>query len=108
MRSVIYNLVSNAIKFRSANRRPEILITTENKNDFIIITVKDNGSGIEEAMLESIFSKYYRIENSIEGTSIGLYLVKEIVTNAGGKIELKSVQGKGSEFRVYLKAALHS
>ena len=104
LRSVIYNLVSNAIKFRSVDRRPEILITTENRNDFVIITVKDNGSGIEAAMQESIFSKYYRIENSIEGTGIGLYLVKEIVTNAGGKIELKSVPGKGSVFTVYLKA----
>ena len=108
LRSVIYNLVSNAIKFKSVDRRPEILITTENENEFVIITVRDNGSGIQEAMQESIFSKYYRVENSIEGTGIGLYLVKEIVTNAGGKIELKSVPGKGSAFTVYLKATLHA
>lgn len=102
LRSIIYNLVSNAIKFRSMDRRPEIFIKTEKENECIVITVKDNGNGIEENMQQSIFSKYYRIENSIEGSGIGLYLVKEIVTNSGGKVELKSTPGKGSEFKVFL------
>lgn len=104
LRSIIYNLVSNAIKFRSIDRRPEIFITTQKEEKFISITVKDNGSGIDKSMHERIFSKYYRIENSIEGSGIGLYLVKEIVTNSGGKVELKSTAGKGSEFKVYLNA----
>lgn len=107
LRSIIYNLISNAIKFRSIDRRPEIFITTENEKKFIVITVKDNGTGIEASKHSSIFSKYYRIENSIEGSGIGLYLVKEIVTNSGGKVELKSTPGKGSEFRVYLKNNLN-
>jgi two-component system phosphate regulon sensor histidine kinase PhoR len=103
LRSIIYNLVSNAIKFKSIDQRPEIFITTENDNDFIIISVKDNGIGIAEENQKNIFSKYYRIENSIEGSGIGLYLVKEIVTNSGGRIELKSTPGIGSEFKVCLK-----
>lgn len=52
---------------------------------------------------KNIFSKYYRAQNEIEGSGIGLYLVKEIVENAGGKISLESVKGKGSEFKIYLK-----
>ena len=106
LRSIIYNLVSNAIKFRSPDRKPEIKITTEKGDQFIVITVKDNGCGIDKDLQKKIFSKYYRIENSIEGTGIGLYLVKEIVMNAGGKIELESESGKGSEFKVYLKSSV--
>ena len=103
LRSIVYNLVSNAIKFRSQEGKCEIIIKTVLENGFIIISVKDNGIGVDEAKQETIFYKYYRVENAIEGSGVGLYLVKEIVNNAGGKIVLESVPGKGSEFKVYLK-----
>jgi signal transduction histidine kinase len=77
---------------------------TERQKDFIILSVKDNGNGIDSSQHDAIFSKYYRVENAIEGSGVGLYLVKEIVKNAGGKILLESQLGKGSEFKVYLKA----
>lgn len=57
-----------------------------------------------DTKFDAIFSKYYRLENAIEGKGIGLYLVKEIINNAGGKIVLESQAGKGTEFKVYLKA----
>jgi len=104
LRSIIYNMVNNAIKFKSSDRKPEIFITTQQEKDFIVISVKDNGIGIDASKQEAIFSKYFRVENAIEGSGIGLYLVKEIVNNAGGKILLESHPGKGSEFKVYLKA----
>jgi len=103
LRTIIYNLLNNAIKFKSPERQPEIVVTTNKENGYVIISVKDNGVGIEESKFEAIFSKYYRVENSIEGSGIGLYLVKEIVTNSGGKILLESQLGKGTEFKVYLK-----
>jgi len=103
LRSIIYNLVNNAIKFKSSDHKPEIFITTQQEKDFIVISVKDNGIGIDASKQEAIFSKYFRVENAIEGSGIGLYLVKEIVNNAGGKILLESHPGKGSEFKVYLK-----
>jgi two-component system phosphate regulon sensor histidine kinase PhoR len=104
LRSILYNLVSNAIKYKSADRKSEILIKTEQEKDYILISVKDNGVGVESSKQDSIFSKYFRVENKIEGSGIGLYLVKEIVNNSGGKVVLKSQPGKGSEFKVYLKA----
>jgi len=104
LRSILYNLVSNAIKFKSPDRILEIFIKTESQNDYIILSVKDSGVGIAEDKQEAIFSKYYRLENTVEGSGIGLYLVKEIVQNSGGKILLQSEPGKGSEFKVYLKA----
>jgi two-component system phosphate regulon sensor histidine kinase PhoR len=104
LRSIVYNLVNNAIKFMPAERKPEILIKTQREKNYIVITVKDNGIGIEKTKQDAVFSKYFRVENAIEGSGIGLYLVKEIVNNSGGKISLTSQPGKGSEFKVYLKA----
>lgn len=103
LRSIIYNLVNNAIKFKSPDRKPEIFITTTKQKNFIVISVKDNGIGIEKSNREAIFKKYNRVETGIEGSGIGLYLVKEIVTSSGGKIIVKSKPGKGSEFKIYLK-----
>ena len=102
LRSIIYNLVNNAIKFRSPQRTAEIWIKTERSKDEIVITVKDNGIGIEKCDYEKIFTKYYRNEEQIEGSGIGLFLAKEIVSNAGGRITVESEPGKGSEFKVYL------
>jgi two-component system phosphate regulon sensor histidine kinase PhoR len=104
LRSIVYNLINNAIKFMPAERKPEIIIKTQREKNYIVITVKDNGIGIDKTKQDAVFSKYFRVENAIEGSGIGLYLVKEIVNNSGGKISLKSQPGKGSEFKVYLKA----
>ena len=103
LRSIIFNLISNSIKFKSTERRPEISVTTKEDNDYVIISVKDNGMGIEKSKFDSIFSKYYRLENAIEGTGIGLYLVKEIVNTSGGKILVESEIDNGTEIKVYLK-----
>ena len=103
LRSIIYNLLNNAIKFKSPDRKPEIHISTILDYNYVILSIKDNGIGIDDAKQKNIFSKYYRAQNEIEGSGIGLYLVKEIVENAGGKISLESVKGKGSEFKIYLK-----
>ena len=103
LRSVVYNLVNNAIKFRAPDRAAEILISTTRNENFIVISVKDNGIGIDPTKQEAIFSKYYRLENEIEGSGIGLYLVKEIVNSTGGKILVQSTPNEGTEFRVFLK-----
>ena len=103
LRTIIYNLINNAIKFKAIKRRPKIIVTTKKEKEFTVISVKDNGTGIDKSNFDAIFSKYYRLENAIEGSGIGLYLVKEIVTNAGGKVLVKSQLGKGTEFLVYLK-----
>lgn len=102
LRSIIYNLINNAIKFRSPDRKPEIMIRTAVEKKFITISVTDNGIGIDPHKQESVFLKYVRVDNAVEGTGIGLYLINEIVTKSGGKIELKSEPGKGSEFQVWL------
>ncbi|MCA1764097.1 MAG: PAS domain-containing protein [Flavobacteriales bacterium] len=103
LRTVMFNLINNAIKFKSAEHPPKIHITTYCENKYFVISVKDNGIGIAEDKIESIFLKYNRLDHDMEGSGIGLYLVKEIVTHADGKIEVESQLGKGTEFKVYLK-----
>ena len=103
LRTIIYNLINNAVKFKATKRQPEIMVTTHKKKEFMVISVKDNGIGIEKNKFEAIFSKYYRLENDIDGSGIGLYLIKEIVNNAGGKVVVKSEVNKGTEFQIYLK-----
>ncbi len=102
LRSILYNLVNNAIKFRSPDRKPEIMIETSMQDKLITISVTDNGIGIAADQQEAVFAKYGRIDKAVEGSGIGLYLVKEMVTKCGGTITLKSELGKGSEFQVQL------
>jgi two-component system phosphate regulon sensor histidine kinase PhoR len=106
IRSIIFNLVSNAIKFKKPGENPEVFIKTEREGSYVIISVKDNGIGIEPEKQKAIFSKYFRLENEIEGSGVGLYLVKQIVENSGGKVFVESAKGKGAEFKIYLKQDL--
>jgi len=104
LRSIIYNLLNNSIKYRSPERRPEIVISTKSEGEYVIISIVDNGIGIEPGKHEAVFSKYYRLDNSLEGSGIGLYLVRELVVNSGGKISLDSQPGKGTEVTICLPA----
>ncbi len=104
LRSIIYNLLCNSIKYRSNNRQLKIEIKTEQKEDFNVLTVKDNGIGISEDKIGEVFSKFKRIhENNagVEGSGIGLYLVNKLVSNAGGEIKVESHYGIGTTFKVY-------
>lgn len=103
LRSIIYNLVNNAIKFKSPERKPEIFIKTQKEKNHIVILIRDNGIGIDAANQDAIFTKYFRMQHLTEGSGIGLYLVSEIVKNSGGRVSVKSTPGIGSEFKVYLK-----
>lgn len=103
LRSVLYNLINNAIKYTPPQRHPEILISSKNDEGNISICVKDNGSGISEENKQSIFKKFERLQPEIEGTGVGLYLVNTIVTSAGGSISVESEPGIGSTFEIKLK-----
>jgi two-component system, OmpR family, phosphate regulon sensor histidine kinase PhoR len=103
IRSILYNLVSNAMKFSVPGVMPEIWITTENQGDYILLSVRDNGVGIAKSKQELIFFPRTRLNKEIEGTGTGLYIVKRMVEEMGGKVEVKSALGKGSEFRVYFR-----
>jgi two-component system phosphate regulon sensor histidine kinase PhoR len=103
LRSIVYNILNNSIKYHSPERKPEIFIKTFLENDYIVISITDNGIGIDKTKHEAVFSKYYRLDNALEGSGIGLYLVRELVINAGGTISLESELGKGTTIKIFLK-----
>jgi two-component system CheB/CheR fusion protein len=102
LRSIVYNLISNAIKFRS-KESPVITILTRQEGDSVVLSVKDNGKGIPKGGINKIFDMYGRLNQDVEGHGIGLYLAKKIVNAAGGKIVVESEPGVGSDFMIYLK-----
>jgi two-component system, sensor histidine kinase len=103
LRSVIYNLLSNAIKYRSPERVPHIRIQSEYLPGYCVLTVSDNGLGLETDRVQQLFTMFKRLHTHVEGTGIGLYMVKKMVENAGGKIEVKSQVGEGTTFSVYFR-----
>ena len=99
MRSILYNLVSNAIKY-CGSVPPIIIIETSDIENGILLSVKDNGIGLTEADQEKIWAMYSRVNYNIDGQGIGLYLTKKIVDSAGGKIRVTSTEGNGCTFEV--------
>ncbi len=101
---IVLNLISNAIKF--SDEGDEILVDIKDKKEFIEISVKDNGIGIEDKYLEMIFDRFKQVDKSLsrntEGTGVGLSLVKSIVELHGGSIIAESEFGKGSKFTVMI------
>ncbi len=100
LRSIIYNLLSNAIKYRSEND-PVIQIKTERLEDGkTMLSFKDNGLGLDERQQRKLFQMFKRLHTHVEGTGVGLYIVKKMIENTGGSIEVESEPDKGSTFRI--------
>lgn len=105
---IVYNLLSNALKFTPKHGQIELQLSKINKQnqDFIELEVSDTGIGINTKQLEHIFDRFYQADDSYTriqgGTGIGLALVKELVDVQGGTIEVESEVGKGTLFKVCL------
>ena len=100
MYSIFYNLILNAIKYRQQNAAPVLHIFTRKVDDKLQIVFKDNGKGIEERHLKSLFGLYKRFDTSVEGKGMGLFMVKMQVETLGGKIDVESERGTGTTFIV--------
>lgn len=99
LRSILENLITNSIKYAKQNENPHIIIKTCKKDKNIILSFKDNGIGIDmEKHKNQIFGLYKRFDNTKEGKGLGLYMVKSQVEQLGGKIEILSEVGIGTEF----------
>ncbi len=101
---VFNNLISNAIKYSPENGK--ITIKVQKEENYLDISVKDEGPGIEEKYLSKLFERFYRVENSVhtvKGTGLGLYLVKTTVEkHHHGKVYVKSKINEGSTFGIKL------
>ena len=110
MKMILGNLISNALHYADTTKsNPFIDIRYGRHAHHFVISVKDNGVGIDEKYLQRIFDMFFRIaENSI-GSGLGLYIVRETVERLNGRIEVKSEKGVGSEFTVtfpFIEAAV--
>jgi two-component system, chemotaxis family, CheB/CheR fusion protein len=103
LRSILYNLVSNAIKYRCPDRPCQIQISTREQDDLIVLEVRDNGLGLNKLQQAKLFKMFKRLHTHVDGTGVGLYIVKRIIENRGGRIEVESEEGIGSSFRVYFQ-----
>jgi signal transduction histidine kinase len=102
--SILYNLISNAIKYRSPKRPSLVTVSSGLSSDnYFFISVKDNGLGMHGDYQEKIFRMFKRMHDHVEGSGVGLYIIKRIAENHGGRVEVFSEFDKGSVFTVYLK-----
>jgi GAF domain-containing protein/ActR/RegA family two-component response regulator len=99
LQQVFLNLVSNAVK-HSKRVDPHITITARDEDGFVEFSVADNGAGIAPEFHERIWGIFQTLEprDVVEGTGIGLSVVKKIVNHKGGRVELESREGAGAKF----------
>lgn len=99
LREVLQNLVENSIKFMGDQSEPRIEIGSRDNGAEVVCYVRDNGAGIDPAYQERVFGLFERLDPKIEGTGVGLALVRQIVELPGGRVWVESEGlGKGSTF----------
>lgn len=102
--NVIVNILDNAVKY--STEAPEIEISTENVNNYVVMIISDKGSGMSKQVQKKIFEKFYREHtgdvHNVKGHGLGLAYVKRIIDDHHGEISVKSEKGKGSSFIIKL------
>jgi len=104
LRTILLNLVANALKYRHPDRAPQVQLRTTGTAAQPVLEVQDNGLGIDlklhGAELFQLFRRFH--PQAAEGTGVGLFLVNRLVQAQGGHIEVESEEGQGTLFRVFL------
>src|SRR6185295_6650279 len=104
LHSILYNLISNSIKYRKANDICSIEIKTQKHASGITLLIKDNGIGMDFSKIkDNLFGLYKRFHPGIEGRGVGLYMVKTQVEALGGTINAQSEPNIGTEFTIDFK-----
>ena len=102
MEELVYNLCDNAIRYNIEGGK--VSVSVKNKNDGVVLTIKDTGIGIPEKHQERIFERFYRVDKSRSkstgGTGLGLAIVKHIVAQSNAEMKLESEPGKGTEISI--------
>ena len=103
LRSIIYNLLSNAVKYRHPDRSPVVQVRCHpGAAGTVVLEVEDNGLGLSEGQQARLFGLFQRLHTHVEGTGVGLYMLKRIVDNADGTIAVRSQLGLGTTFTITL------
>ena len=98
------NLLSNALKFMPPDRKPSARVTSFDQDGFAVVSVTDNGIGIESQDLSKLFQPFQRLHlrKHYDGTGLGLALVRQVATAHGGDVDIESRPGKGTRVTVRL------
>lgn len=104
IQSILFNFISNAIKYRSEKRKLIIHVSTTKIDDLFLLSFQDNGIGMDLTNTDpyKIFGLYQRMHDHVEGKGLGLYLVKTQVEFLNGTVEVESQVNVGTTFKVYL------
>jgi len=103
LRSVMQNLLTNAVKYRDPNKILKVEVKTTVRKGRVCFTIKDNGLGFDaRKYVTKMMGLFTRLHTHVEGKGVGMYIVKSIVNSHGGKIEARSKPGKGALFTIYL------
>jgi signal transduction histidine kinase len=102
LRSIIYNLLTNAIKYRHPARPLVVALRCHALPGATVLEVQDNGLGLTAEQQGKLFGMFRRLHNHVPGSGMGLYMVKRIIENAGGTIAVQSQPDQGSTFSVSL------
>jgi PAS domain S-box-containing protein len=97
-KQVFQNLIENAYKYRDTKKNSFVNINWEEKNEYILFSIEDNGIGISEEHFELIFNVFKKLNNRTDSSGIGLSIVKKIISTAGGKIWFHSKLNIGTTF----------
>lgn len=104
LRSVVYNLISNALKYRHPDRLARVWVRGQMRETAPVIEVQDNGLGLDLSQHRPLFGLFQRFHTHVDGSGVGLYMVKKMVENAGGTIGVQSQLGVGSTFTLVFPA----
>jgi len=103
LESILLNLLTNAIKYKSPERNPVIEITCKKSKDFLLIAIKDNGIGIDlQKHQDKLFGMYKTFHNNKDARGFGLFITKNQIEAMNGKIEVESKLDKGTTFKLYI------
>lgn len=102
--SIFLNMISNAIRYRSPERTPNIKIRSYVQPGWVVVEFADNGLGMDlKRYGDRLFGLYQRFHENKEGKGLGLYMTRSQVLAMGGKIEVDSEPGVGTTFKIYIK-----
>ncbi|MBT2564743.1 HAMP domain-containing histidine kinase [Pedobacter sp. ISL-68] len=103
--TMLQNILDNSFKHNHSDVKMTVLFITEHNGGYTI-HIKDNGKGIEDAMKEKIFDKFFRAgkDNTVSGLGLGLYYVKQCIDIHGWEISVRTTLGKGTEFLIHIPA----
>ncbi len=103
LESILLNILTNAVKYRSPNRDPVIIVSAHKVNEQLVISFQDNGLGLDlKKNKEKIFGMYKTFHSNKDARGFGLFITKNQIEAMGGKIEVESIPNEGSTFKIYI------